>query len=65
MERTLYLVNVNIGKNLFVITKDKLLETLDDIRKIIVEGENPDGSKRIYLKTIVFTSSLVILYVGI
>lgn len=26
------------------ITKDKLLETLDDIRKTIVKSENPDGS---------------------
>jgi len=32
------------------ITKDKLLETLEDIRKIITESENPDGSLKIDAK---------------
>lgn len=26
------------------ISKEKLLETLDDIRKLIIESEKPDGS---------------------
>ena len=32
------------------ITKEKLLETLEDIRKIIIDGENPDGSLKIDMK---------------
>jgi len=32
------------------ITKDKLLETLDDIRTIIIDSENPDGSLKIDMK---------------
>ena len=32
------------------ITKDTLLEKLDDIRKIIVDSENPDGSLKIDAK---------------
>lgn len=32
------------------ITKDKLLEKLDDIRKIIIDSEKPDGSLKIDLK---------------
>ena len=32
------------------ITKDNLLEKLDEIRKIIVDSENPDGSLKIDMK---------------
>ena len=32
------------------ITKEKLLETLEDIRKIIIDSENPDGSLKIDAK---------------
>lgn len=32
------------------ITKDNLLEKLDDIRKIIVDSENPDVSLKIDMK---------------
>lgn len=32
------------------ITKEKLLETLEDIRKIIIDSENPDGSLKIDMK---------------
>jgi len=32
------------------ITKDKLLETLDDIRKLIIDSEKPDGSLKIDMK---------------
>lgn len=32
------------------ITKDNLLEKLDDIRKTIIESENPDGSLKIDAK---------------
>ena len=32
------------------ITKEKLLETLEDIRKTIIESENPDGSLKIDAK---------------
>ena len=32
------------------ITKEKLLETLEDIRKLIIDSENPDGSLKIDAK---------------
>jgi len=32
------------------ITKDKLLETLDDIRKLIIDSEKPDDSLKIDAK---------------
>ena len=37
------------------ITKDKLLETLDDIRRIIIDSENPDGSLKIDAKMAMVT----------